>query len=71
MVTAGIAQGCPLSGSLWAVAMNPFVAHMEEILAKWESSVVGVCADDVGTVVQDRRLLLRYRRVFAAAQTLA
>eukprot|EP00959_Pyramimonas_sp_CCMP1952_P022751 478006-Pyramimonas_sp.AAC.1 len=44
---------------------------MEEILAHWEASVVGVCADDVGAALQDRRLLLRLRRVFAAAQALA
>eukprot|EP00959_Pyramimonas_sp_CCMP1952_P350140 7335922-Pyramimonas_sp.AAC.1 len=44
---------------------------MEHILEHWESSAVGVCADDVGTVLQDRRLLLRLRRVFTAAQALA
>eukprot|EP00959_Pyramimonas_sp_CCMP1952_P437426 9158391-Pyramimonas_sp.AAC.1 len=44
---------------------------MESILEQWESSAVGVCADDVGTVLQDRRLLLRLRGVFSAARELA
>eukprot|EP00959_Pyramimonas_sp_CCMP1952_P262058 5480004-Pyramimonas_sp.AAC.1 len=44
---------------------------MEHILEQWESSVVGVCAGDVGTVLQGRRLLLRLRRVFTAARALA
>eukprot|EP00959_Pyramimonas_sp_CCMP1952_P282953 5914604-Pyramimonas_sp.AAC.1 len=27
-VSCGLAQGCPSSGSLWAIAMNPFIHHM-------------------------------------------
>eukprot|EP00959_Pyramimonas_sp_CCMP1952_P326889 6842821-Pyramimonas_sp.AAC.1 len=28
-ITCGLAQGCPSSGTLWAVAMNPFVKAMQ------------------------------------------
>eukprot|EP00959_Pyramimonas_sp_CCMP1952_P460342 9479693-Pyramimonas_sp.AAC.1 len=66
-VLAGVAQGCLLSGSLWAVAMNPFVLHMESIISVFTSSALGVCADDVGVVVQDCRILSRLWRVFRAA----
>eukprot|EP00959_Pyramimonas_sp_CCMP1952_P305773 6398753-Pyramimonas_sp.AAC.1 len=45
-VIAGIAQGCPLGGSLWAVAMNPLVLHMESIICSFASSALGVCAGD-------------------------
>eukprot|EP00959_Pyramimonas_sp_CCMP1952_P005747 120385-Pyramimonas_sp.AAC.1 len=39
-VTAGVGQGCPMSGSLWALLFSPFLEHLSLVLDmpwRWES----------------------------------
>eukprot|EP00959_Pyramimonas_sp_CCMP1952_P280999 5873766-Pyramimonas_sp.AAC.1 len=70
-IACGLAQGCPSSGSLWAIIMNPFIHHMQRCTDRSSYSALGACADDVGAVLRSRRLLLGMWRAFEAARVLA
>ncbi|CAK0900091.1 unnamed protein product, partial [Prorocentrum cordatum] len=51
-VSAGVAQGCPLSGTLWALCFDAFLFHIAEGIDASEPPCdhldAGACADDVG-----------------------
>eukprot|EP00959_Pyramimonas_sp_CCMP1952_P117458 2455385-Pyramimonas_sp.AAC.1 len=84
-VTAGVAQGCPMSGSLWALLFSPFLEHMASVLdmpwrqESWKPELpivqrkgdVEGCADDVGMVLRDLSLLPQIGPIFKAMQMLA
>jgi len=81
-VTAGVGQGCPMSGSLWALLFSPFLEHLSFVLDlpwRWESwkpvlpivkrkGDVEGCADDVGVVIRDLSMLALIGPVFSAMQ---
>ena len=48
----GVLQGCPLSGSLFAVSADP-IAHAFGRLDLKESSCTRLCADDMGTALKN------------------
>ena len=50
--------------------MNPFIHHFQRF-TKYDLTALGVCADDVGCILHDRRLLHGMWRGFRAAETLA
>ena len=64
MITSGVIQGCSLSGSLFAIAMNPFFALAESYLKASVAGEIGGCADDVGVVVNDLRHLIAICAIF-------
>eukprot|EP00959_Pyramimonas_sp_CCMP1952_P176827 3695929-Pyramimonas_sp.AAC.1 len=37
MVSSGVAQGCPLSGTIWALSMDPFARHIQSQLTSPEA----------------------------------
>eukprot|EP00959_Pyramimonas_sp_CCMP1952_P013274 280092-Pyramimonas_sp.AAC.1 len=43
---SGVLQGCPLSGSLWALAMDPLLRHLHRLFPSIDHGVVRACADD-------------------------
>lgn len=49
-IESGVIQGCSLSGSLFALAMNAFFAITSALVSSCRAGVVGGCADDVGVV---------------------
>ena len=57
LILSGVLQGCPLSGSLFVIAIDPSL-HMFKTMLK-DSSVAWVraCADDIGTSLTQFRHL--------------
>ena len=52
---SGILQGCPLSGSLFVIAINPLLLAFEGISPGKKQAVVTACADAIGIVLQQLR----------------
>ena len=48
-IESGIIQGCPLSGSIFAMAVDPFLRLLQKTLP---SSTNRAFADDIATIVQ-------------------
>eukprot|EP00973_Karenia_brevis_P032189 4437897-Karenia_brevis.AAC.1 len=51
VVKAGILQGCPLSGTLFAIAADPFFVMFKQRIVHPQKGLVLGCADDVGCVL--------------------
>ena len=69
----GIAQGCPLSGMLWALRMGPLLRRADDELGRdaGRSAVLRACADDLGLVIYALRHLAHLRGAFLATSSLA
>eukprot|EP00972_Heterocapsa_arctica_P000666 96708-Heterocapsa_arctica.AAC.1 len=50
---AGIRQGCPASGTLWAIAFDPILRSLIAALDTNQLATVGGFADDLGIAVDD------------------
>jgi hypothetical protein len=73
LILAGIIQGCPASGVLFAVASHPFFQELEIIQAKVNrGTVFGMCftccADDAGGALDSYKLLVLIAPVFRKAE---
>ena len=53
MIFSGVLQGCPWSGSLFALAIDPMLCRFEEELTSNKDVVVRACADDIGMALQN------------------
>ena len=69
-IFSGVLQGCPLSGSCFALCMDPFLREFETNLEDQESGIVRACADDVGAAVKARQSLCTLHNTFQAAAQL-
>ena len=49
---SGVIQGCPLSGSLFAIAMDPVLRLMLQKIEQRDLGHVRACADDIGIVLR-------------------
>jgi len=68
-VLAGVLQGCPSSGNLFVVVLNPFI-----ILLKRATSIGGqvrAFADDIAAVIEGLRQLYRISQIFKLAEKTA
>ncbi|CAK0821636.1 unnamed protein product, partial [Prorocentrum cordatum] len=70
-ILAGIIQGCPGSGTLFAVSMEPFVADFESTIERKHRGIVRLCADDIGTALIKLQYLMQLFRIFGLAAQLA
>ena len=76
-VFCGVLQGCPLSGMLFAVIMDPFCIGFGKLEARLNRehhiprACVRACADDVGAVIASIKHLKGLKVVFDAACDLA
>eukprot|EP00959_Pyramimonas_sp_CCMP1952_P243679 5093574-Pyramimonas_sp.AAC.1 len=63
-MNSGVLQGCPLSGSLYVIASNPFLLDLEHCLVARGRllGVVRACADDLGAVLFHNRAYPRLAR---------
>ena len=48
LIQSGIAQGCPASGILYAIASHPFAAHLHDLIEARKLGIYRLCADDAG-----------------------
>ncbi len=53
LIMCGVMQGCPLSGTLFALALNPFLVWLGTALEVPQLGTVRACADDIGVVLND------------------
>ena len=71
IVCSGVLQGCPLSGTLFAVAMDPILRKICRDLPEQSGACVRACADDIGGVFCEIRALSRIFPSFEAAEVVA
>ena len=50
-ILSGVLQGCALSGSLFVIAIDPFLRYASQLLAGHEHNTLRACADDIGAVL--------------------
>ena len=62
---SGVLQGCPLSGSLFAIIMNPFLMHFESNIEIKMKDMVRACANDIGMVLKSVSDLVSAHAVFS------
>ena len=48
---SGVLQGCALSGSLFVIAIDPFLRYASKLLEGHEHNTLRACADDLGAVL--------------------
>lgn len=66
-IKSGIMQGCPLSGLLYAMVMDPPLRAIADGLAADDGGDANACADDVGAALTELASLQALRRPCAAS----
>ena len=66
-VLAGVLQGCPLSGSIFAICADPVLSKMKCMLHASCAGVVRACADDIGAALSSVRGLNILKPIFDLA----
>ena len=64
LVTSGVLQGCPLSGTIFNVCVDPFYRQIAELLTFANHSLPRACADDVGCVIGSLGLIVPLASIF-------
>ena len=74
---SGVLTGCPLSASLFVIAMNTFLLRFKEIIVDKSYGVLYACADDLGSsllrissLLQMRHVLISWPQLLAFTLTL-
>ena len=70
-ILAGVLQGCPLSGMLFAIVMDPFLVKLDAELCRPQLGTVRACADDVGAALRHLSSLRIAKCTFDAAREVA
>eukprot|EP00973_Karenia_brevis_P018125 2489252-Karenia_brevis.AAC.1 len=53
VITSGVAQGCPLSGLLFAVASDVCIRLIQDAVHRKDQGIVRGCADDLAVLLKD------------------
>ena len=70
-IFSGVLQGCPLAGSFFAIAMDPFLRCFDRLIDACGEGIVRACADDIGASLRDIGDLSTMKDIFDLAQALA
>jgi hypothetical protein len=70
-IWAGVLQGCPLSGLLFVVILDPLLNAIYGLLDRKGRAVTRACADDLGAAVADIRSLQVFENLFKIMQKVA
>ena len=46
-----VLQGCALSGSLFVIALDPFLRFASSLMEEHEHNIIRACANDIGAVL--------------------
>ena len=63
-VKCGILQGCPFSGTLFVIAIDPPLTLFEHYIHKPGLGAIYACADDIGAAIKGLRCLSILHRLF-------
>ena len=61
---SGVLTGCPLSASLFVIAINPFLLDFQRSIVKHSYGVLYACADDLGSALLQIASLNALHRIF-------
>eukprot|EP00959_Pyramimonas_sp_CCMP1952_P440303 9218308-Pyramimonas_sp.AAC.1 len=67
----GVAQGCPLSETIWALVFDPFIRGISLELHQLRRGFTSACADDLGAILRGLRDLQRLLPHLLAAENVA
>ena len=70
-ILSGVLQGCPLSGMLFALVMDPFLRCMKTTIQDKGLAQVRACADDVGAALKSVHVLKLFEPIFETAAVTA
>ena len=70
-IFSGVLQGCPLSGFIFDIVVDPFLNHFDALLEKTKYATVRACADDIGAALVAIEHLPLAKIVFDAANCFA
>ena len=70
-ILSGILQGCPLSGSLFIIAINPMLLALRQLSPDSSRMVLTACADDIGIVLRSIELAPQIAALFDRFAALA
>ena len=68
MVLSGVLQGCPLSGTLFVIVMDPIMCLFSKYICQPDYGQVRACADDVGSALHHLKDLIRIYLIFEQAR---
>ena len=71
MILSGIIQGCPLAGTCFALAMDPFLSMLQRQIEVQGLGINRACADDVGAAIRSAETLPVLASIFQEAEDLA
>ena len=54
---SGVLQGCPLSGTLFVIAIDPLLVMFHRFIHEPKLGMVRACADDIGATLNQLRTL--------------
>jgi len=63
-VVSGVLQGCPLSGSLFVLAIDPLLVMFERHVVQPGFGIVAACADDIGAFLDRLEHLPKVQELF-------
>lgn len=66
-ILSGVLQGCPLSGMLFALAMDPFLRCMKASIQDKNLGQIRACADDAGAALKSIHVLKFLEPIFQTA----
>eukprot|EP00959_Pyramimonas_sp_CCMP1952_P349891 7330890-Pyramimonas_sp.AAC.1 len=71
IAASGVAQGCPLSGTIWAVVFGPIIIAISRELNATQRGPISACADDLGIILARLADISALASQMFAAETLA
>ena len=71
MIVTGVLQGCPLSGMIFDIGLDPFLRWMEKDIERTGLGTIRACADDIGGSLSCISALSALAPVFECAQRVA
>lgn len=69
--TSGVAQGCPLSGSLFVIVMDPVLRWIHDTLHRHIACMERACVDDLAIALRSVRFVAHLAPIFGRAESAA